>query len=83
MSLEINSVRAGNLATELAAATGEDIDTAVVRALEERLVRVARQSPQAEDGEIEALFERLARMPVLDARQPDEILGYGPNGLPH
>jgi antitoxin VapB len=82
MSLEINSARASSLASELAAATGEDVDTAVVRAIEERLVRVTRQSPLAEDGEIDALFEKLAKMPVLDARSPDEILGYGPNGLP-
>ena len=83
MSLEINSAKASSLASELAAATGEDVDTAVVRAIEERLVRVTRQSPLAEDGEIDALFEKLAKMPVLDARSPDEILGYGPNGLPH
>lgn len=83
MSLEINSAKASSLASELAAATGEDVDTAVVRAIEERLVRVTRQSPLAEDGEIDTLFEKLAKMPVLDARSPDEILGYGPNGLPH
>jgi antitoxin VapB len=83
MSLEINSAKATDLASELAAATGEDIDTAVVRAIEERLVRVTRQSVPVEKDEIESLFEKLARMPVLDARSPDEILGYGSNGLPH
>jgi antitoxin VapB len=82
MSLEINSAKASSLASELAAATGEDVDTAVVRAIEERLVRVTRQSPLGEGGEIDALFEKLAKMPVLDAGSPDEILGYGPNGLP-
>jgi antitoxin VapB len=83
MSLEINSAKASSLASELAAATGEDVDTAVVRAIEERLVRVTRQSPLADDAEIDTLFDKLANMPVLDARSPDEILGYGPNGLPH
>jgi antitoxin VapB len=83
MSLEINSAKASSLASELAAATGEDVDTAVVRAIEERLVRVTRQSPLADYAEIDTLFEKLANMPVLDARSPDEILGYGPNGLPH
>jgi hypothetical protein len=83
MSLEINSAKATDLASELAAATGEDIDTAVVRAIEERLVRVTRRSLPAENEEFESLFEKLARMPVLDARSPDGILGYGSNGLPH
>ncbi len=32
--------------------------------------------------EIDILFGRLANMPVLDARTPDEIIGYGPDGLP-
>jgi hypothetical protein len=32
--------------------------------------------------EIDILFDRLASMPVLDARTPDEIIGYGPDGLP-
>ena len=83
MSLEINSAKASSLASELAAATGEDVDTAVVRAIEERLVRVTQQSPLAEDGEIDTLFEKLAKILVLDGRSPDEILGYGSNGLPH
>jgi antitoxin VapB len=56
---------------------------AVVRAIEERLVRVTRQAPLATDDELDYLFEKLAQMPVLDARSPDEIVGYGPDGLPH
>lgn len=32
--------------------------------------------------EVEALFDRLARLPVLDPRTPDEIIGYGADGLP-
>lgn len=83
MALEINSVKASKLASQLAAATGEDLDTAVVRAIEERLLRVTRQAPLAKDDELDCLFEKLAQMPVLDARSPDEIVGYGPNGLPH
>ena len=83
MPLEINSAKASSLASELAAATGEDVDTAVVRAMEERLARFTRQSPLTKDSEIDALFEKLVKMPVLDERSPDEILGYGPNGLPH
>jgi antitoxin VapB len=82
MSLEIRAPKADALARELATATGEDTDTAVVRAIEERLARTPR-CYAAGDAAIEALFERLARMPVLDRRSPDEIIGYGPDGLPH
>ena len=37
MPQELNSARVTDLASELAAVTGEDIETAVVSALEERL----------------------------------------------
>jgi antitoxin VapB len=83
MSLEIRSPKADALARELASAAGEDIDTAVERAIEERLARFARHLSPERRAEVDALFDRLTRLPVLDARSPDEILGYGPDGLPH
>ncbi len=83
MTLEIRAPKADALARELAAATGEDVDTAVVRAIEERLARTPRRSLSAEETAIEALFDRLARLPVLDRRSPDEIIGYGADGLPN
>ena len=52
-----------------------------------RLSRVGRPASvvprRSTDDELEDLFEKLAQMPVLDARSPDEIIGYGPDGLPH
>ena len=44
-SLEIHAPKVDALARELASATGEDIDTAVVRAIEERLARTPRGAP--------------------------------------
>jgi antitoxin VapB len=82
MSLEIRAPEADVLARELADATGEDIDTAVVRAIQERLARTQRRRAAGEEVAIEALFDRLAQLPVLDRRSPDEIIGYGPDGLP-
>jgi antitoxin VapB len=76
MRQELNSARVTDLASELAAVTGEDMETAVVSALEERLARLARPGRIENGDEIDALFERLARMPVRDRRSPDEILGY-------
>lgn len=83
MSLEIHAPEADALARELAAATGEDIDTAVVRALEERLARTPRRRGADGDAAIDALFDRLAQLPVIDHRSPEEIVGYGPGGLPN
>ena len=79
--MNINSPTADELARRLAARTGEDVETAVERALEERLARV----PPGESGQKEAMrrfFERVSRMPVRDARSINEIVGYGPDGLP-
>jgi len=82
MSLEIRSPKADALAHELAAATGEDIDKAVERAIAERLARIPHAPAPAIASEIDALFERLVRMPVQDHRSPDDIIGYAPDGLP-
>ena len=82
MPLELNSTRVTNLASELAAATGEDLETAVVSALEEKLARVGRPQRLAKDSDIDALFEKIAKMPVRDGRCPDEIIGYDAHGLP-
>jgi antitoxin VapB len=81
MSLEIRAPEADALARKLASATGEDIDTAVVRAIEERLARTPRPRAGAEGAAIEALFDRLAQLPVFDRRSPDEIIGYDRDGL--
>ena len=82
MSLDINSARIAQLASELAAATGEDPEGAVISALEEKLSRIPQPAVVHGGDDIDALFEHLARMPVRDARSPDEILGYDENGLP-
>lgn len=83
MSLEIRAPEADTLARELAAATGEDIDTAVIRAIQERLARTPRHRNADESAAIEALFDRLTQLPILDDRSPDEIIGYDADGLPH
>ncbi|HEX4037234.1 MAG TPA: type II toxin-antitoxin system VapB family antitoxin [Acidobacteriaceae bacterium] len=79
---DLNSARVAHLATELAAATGEDVETAVVAALEEKLARVALPGRAAQEEEVDALFDRLMRMPVRDHRSPDAILDYDLHGLP-
>jgi antitoxin VapB len=79
----IGSGRIEDLALRLAHATGEDVETAIERAIAERLSRIA--VPQDVDHRRAALDKFLAAvagLPVLDNRTPDEIVGYGPVGLP-
>jgi len=82
MSSKIRSPKVDALARELAKATGEDVDTAVERALEERLSRMPRALSRDRRAAVDALFERLARMPVLDPRSPEEIVGFDRHGIP-
>jgi antitoxin VapB len=82
MSLELNSPETDALVRELATATGEDVETAVRRAVEERLARVPRKLDTAQRKAVAAIFDELRHLPVLDARTADEIVGYGADGLP-
>jgi len=79
--MNIRSAKVDELAQRLARLTGEDIETALERAIEERLSRVG---PPAADrrGALASFFERTARLPILDPRSADEILGYDRFGLP-
>lgn len=83
MPISIKNPEADRLARELAEATGETITETVVRALRERLRRVrGRSRPIPLREELRAIRERCAALPVLDARTPDEIIGYDEHGLP-
>lgn len=80
MALNIKSSRADRLARELAAATGETITTAVTVALAERLARVRCGPDSARDAELNAIWKRASRIPPIDSRSDDEILGYNDIG---
>ncbi|MGF1596191.1 MAG: type II toxin-antitoxin system VapB family antitoxin [Acidimicrobiales bacterium] len=79
MVLSIKSDRADRLARELAALTGESITDAVVASLEARL-EVERRRLRTRD--LGGIVERFRRLPVLDERHPDDIVGYDDHGLP-
>ena len=84
MALNIKDAEADRLARELAAATGETLTEAVLNALRERLSRQQKRRPPARTAR-DVLREarlRLSRLPVLDNRSADEILGYDETGLP-
>jgi antitoxin VapB len=83
--LHIKDEKADRLARELAQATGESLDDAVTRALEERLARHRRPPKPGVEARRRAIMERveqLAKLPVLDDRSADEIMGYDENGFP-
>lgn len=83
MALNIRNAVVERLAEELAELTGETKTTAVERALRDRLERLKRQrSGRSLADELDAIALHCARLPSLDQRTPDEILGYDEHGLP-
>jgi antitoxin VapB len=84
MPLSIKDPEADRLARAVARRTGETITQAVIKALRERLAREERKE-QAIETLVEDVMEigrHCAVLPLLDARSPDEIIGYDENGLP-
>lgn len=79
MALSIKSELADRLARDLVELTGESITDAVVASLEARL-EVERRRRRALG--IDDIVERFRRLPVLDGRAPDDIIGYDADGLP-
>ncbi len=83
MALNIKNPEAERLARELAEATGESITQAVTTALREQLIRkTGRVRDVTLREDIRRIQERVAQLPVLDGRSPDEIVGYDEHGLP-
>lgn len=78
MVLSIKSERADQLARDLAELTGESITDAVVASLEARLEVELRRRRALGLGDI---VERFRRLPVLDERHADQIIGYDDQGL--
>ena len=80
MPLNIKDPQTDRLARELSALTGESLTEATRRALEERLQRVRRHPDESDD--LTAIITRGRARRILDDRSVDEILGYGPDGMP-
>jgi len=79
VALNIKDAEADRLARELAAATGETLTEAVLNALRERLARQQQQRRPPPRSARELLRDarlRLSRLPVLDHRSADDIIGY-------
>lgn len=82
MALSIRNPRAETLAREVAAHCKENITQAIINSLEERLQRLAHeQQAPVRKIELQAIAERCQKLPDLDLRSADEILGYDEHGL--
>ena len=82
MAISIKDPATDRLARELAAATGESLTEAIRRALQDRLERESRRTGRSIAAEVRRIQERVARLPVLDKRPADDILGYDEDGVP-
>ena len=80
--MSIRSEKVDELARRLARLTGEDVETVLERAIEERLSRVAVPTPADRNAAMDSFFERVSRMRVLDPRPANEIMGHDRDGLP-
>lgn len=82
MAISIKDPETDRLARALAAATGRSLTEVIREALRDRLEQEAHRGRRGVGAEVRRIQERLARLPVLDAGTPDEILGYDDHGLP-
>ncbi len=80
--MNIESAKVDQLAQRLARLTGEDVETALERAIEERLSRVAKSTPVDRHSAMRNFFDQVSAMPVKDPRPIDDILGYSSDGIP-
>ncbi len=77
MALNIRNAEAEQLAEALARLTGETKTRAVTVALRDRLNGLRRdRSGRSLAQELEEIADHCSSLPVLDSRDPDEILGY-------
>ncbi len=82
MALSIKNPETERLAREQARTTGESLTEAVTEALRERLVRETGRDAATLERDLRQIQEEFKRLPVLDDRTPDEIIGYDEHGLP-
>jgi antitoxin VapB len=78
--LNIKDPETDALARRLALMTGETITDALRSAIEMRLQHVQRSAAPKRD--LTDIIDRGRRRATLDHRSDDDILGYGPDGLP-
>lgn len=83
MALNIKDPETDSLARQLAELTGENITDAVKKAVVDRLEQERRHRGKKIDRKrLRRIQTEAAKLPVVDGRSPDELLGYDEWGLP-
>lgn len=82
MAFNIKNDETDELLRRLVAVTGESLTDAVTVSLRERLRRVERAHDDERLRRILDLAAAAHRLPLLAAGDPDDVLGYGADGLP-
>ena len=83
MPMSIKNLRVEKLARAVAAKTGESLTGAIENALDERLQRLQHEQRSGRlIRQLEEILHRVDRLPVLDSRSADEIVGYDEHGIP-
>jgi antitoxin VapB len=78
-TLYIKNPVAHRLAEQVSKRMGVTLSDAVIAALEERLQKTDRPLNRTK---VDALCARIGALPVVDARAPEDILGYDAFGIP-
>jgi len=84
MAIHIQDPETDRLARELSSITGLSITQAVNMALQDKLESVARAPHRSQEeyiAGIEAIVRELNKLPILDTRTPEEIIGYNEHGF--
>lgn len=82
MAINIKDAETDRLARELAELTGQPITVAVRQAIEDRLALLRRQHAAGPPDDLGEIISRGRQRKLLDGRDEEAILGYGPDGLP-
>ena len=83
MPLNIKDPETDRLARQLAELTGENITDAVRKAVAGRLEQERRRRGKKIDrAALRRIQKAIADIPVVDDRNPDDLLGYDESGLP-
>ena len=80
MSVLIEDAETDMLLTRIREKTGESPAELVRHSLRERLERLSSEEVSERLRAIREIQDRVAAMPCLDARDPDEIIGYNEHG---
>jgi antitoxin VapB len=86
MGLSIKNDETERLVRELARRKGVGVTTAIRLAVSNELAStppLKKRDPEAIMAAIRGIQERVKKLPILDDRSADEILGYDELGLPN